>query len=176
MAGRYSRRRGTRRAPLRKFVWARSIGQGVINAPDTEPVGYSTDLLQQFKDAYGADPLGCTVMRIRGKVVWSVGQDLGVVGIGAIGIRTFTEPLTPDEEGPLTAPHADWMMYQPAYTYRPTAQDGAAWYALQMYDIDVKSNRKLEELGQGLGLFTEHNIAGVTGNIHYNLSIGLKLP
>ena len=45
----------------------------------------------------------------------------------------------------------------------------------QMYDIDVKSTASSSSV-RSLGLFTEHNIAGVTGNIHYNLSIGLKLP
>ena len=46
----------------------------------------------------------------------------------------------------------------------------------QRFDVDVKANRKLEELAQGLVLAASHDTIGVAGEFTWNLSIGLKLP
>ena len=63
-------RRGGRRAPLRKFVWAR--WSGVLNPAGQavdDPNGPSAvNVLSQFENAYGADIIGSTVVRARGAI------------------------------------------------------------------------------------------------------------
>lgn len=170
-----ARRRGGRgfsRQVRRKFVWARSFGTGIVAAGD---VGLTVDLLEDFKAALGSDILGCTVMRIRGEYL----LDQGPVAesesqIAVVGIRTFTEPLDATEELPLTTPHADWMSYEPLTTVHHPGD--TANYKVNRRVIDVKSSRKMEELGEGLGLFVEHNTVGVAAGFTWALSIGLKLP
>ncbi len=160
--------RGQSSGSNRKFVWARQGGSAAV---DTDQ-GLTIDLLQEFQTAYGADILGSTITRIRGVVQWNLG-DVAVAGLAAItAIRTADQTeLQADAEGPLTSYHADWMAFV------PTILDDSvpsAWHQ----EIDVRSQRKMEELGRTLALSFETDAADATTAIEvkYFFSVGLKLP
>lgn len=114
-------------------------------------------------------------MRIRGEYLLDQGPVADSESqIAVVGIRTFSEPLDATEELPLTTPHADWMSYEPLISVNHPGD--TANYKVSRRVIDVKSSRKMEELGEGLGLFVEHNTVGVAAGFTWALSIGLKLP
>lgn len=172
-----SRRRGrsTRRAPLRKFVWARSFG---FLGSDTGQFG--VDLLGNFQQEYGAQLVGATVVRIRGFI--SPGQTplQGTYG-GVYGIIVDTDNTILDDSRNAVEQreHDDWLAYLP-YTIqgvenRPgnvaTSNANANEWA-----VDIKSSRKVQELGQSLFLFRETPSLGSAPGMEWHLSIGLKLP
>lgn len=181
MARRFnSRGRGTRRAPLRKFVWARVTGNLV--QPDTR----GTDLLDAFQTEYGAQLLGATVMRIRGYLIPDLPSD-PVPGIvtGVTGIIVEQDQELADqalENVPRARAHDDWLAWLPFLvdsTNGGVAPPGtASWNAdASPWAVDIKSSRKIEELGQGLHMWYDTVAPGsVTVNMNYDLSIGLKLP
>lgn len=74
--------------------------------------------------------------------------------------------------GPIGAPHEDWFMYEPWLT---TSGAGGLIDTDGGLVIDVKSNRKLEELGQQL-LLSVQCPAGITFDVAMQLSILLMLP
>jgi len=166
-----SRRRHTvsRGTPRRKFIWARQAGL-VSGGPAS---GGEVDLLQLFNQTYGADLVGATVMRIRGIMAVrsaNIGQHL------VAGVRVMADggpPFSATTEGPNVQPFADWMLYEPFTT--DVASGNSTDVSARV--IDVKSARKLEELGDGLRLqwnMPPGNVVTVT--FDYTLSIGLKLP
>lgn len=169
-----SRSGSRRRVALspRKFVWARHGGA----LTDAEPVA---DLLETFQAEYGAQLLGSTVMRIRG-FVYPVILDtfhFGVVG----AIVENDDDLTQTEQsyGPTARPHDDWLMWWPYYSDANSVNGtGFASGNAQgsAYGVDVKSSRKIEELGQGLHLWRYTTTGGSPAVIQYDLSVGLKLP
>lgn len=163
------RRGGAGRSSNRKFVWARQNGSVAVD----DDQGAVVNLLDNFRAAYGADILGSTVMRIRGTIFWNT-ANVTIDAITAVSaIRTAEQvELEQDAEGPLTSMHADWMMYQ------TTILDNNApgWYLVARQDIDVKSSRKMEELGETLALAFEHDAAATALGVKYILSVGLKLP
>lgn len=168
-----TRRRGGSRRFQRKFVWDRTFGS--IAGPDT-----GADLLAPFRSQPGATHLGATIMRIRGYIIPS--DAFGTVaGAGIAGIRVDTwneDPAEPSNQ-PVLQPNADWMAYLPwnlsavATTDRFTGS--ATWNdQASLWTVDVKSNRKLEELNQTLWLFGDQN-GGGDRSYFYHLSIGMKL-
>lgn len=182
MASRRNFTRRNRRAPLRKFVWARATG--FASAPETSGV----DLLDLFQAEYGAQLLGCTVVRIRGFVTPFVtggtAGETAVSGRWGIIVESDNELSTQDPlvQGPGARPHDDWMMWAP-FSFEPVAlgpvgDQPATWNAeASVWGVDIKSNRKIEELGQGLHLWYDYVASGgVNVNLDYQLSIGLKMP
>ena len=171
----------SRRQLARKWVWARSMGTGIVAAPDGGALfgGFTTDLLEEFKAGYGADPVGVTVSRIRGQILYSPGPVATQETQNAvIAARIATEPFGENEEVPHQVPHADWFMWYPTLSTTHFLQDsqlnGNVYQ--ERIDVDVKANRKLEELAQGLVLAASHDTIGVAAEFTWNLSIGLKLP
>lgn len=175
-----ARRRGGRRAPLRKFVWART--QDVLSGPGT----LGADLLEQFQTEYGAQLLGSTVVRIRGYVVpvATTAQTLPTPLTGDWGVIVESDNDLADPaditKAPLSRPHDDWLAWQPfwfggGFTGPPTGA-GASNPNADAFSVDIKSSRKIEELSQGLHIW--YSYVGNTGvvDLHYDLSIGLKLP
>ena len=163
--------RGRRRSfsSRRKFVWARSAGTGIVAA---QPGGFTRDLLEEFKARFDGDPVGMTVVRIRGEVLWNPGPvAAGQEATGVLAARVATEPFGTSEELPITISHADWFMYEPFITHSDWSEG-----FMHRRVIDVKANRKLEELAQGLLLAAQHTTAGVSAEVTWNLSVGLKLP
>lgn len=165
------------RAPLRQFIWARYATSLIVPAEG----GINRDILEDFEAEYGADLVGATVVRIRGIIALKPPADEGGahVVIGA-GIRTYGERNTPSnadnlasEPGPFSGPHADWMMYRPIY------MADVIPYIEREVEIDVKANRKIEELGQSLMISLEQfpgSEATKAYDAFVNLSLGLKLP
>lgn len=110
-------------------------------------------------------------MRVRGVLLGAPAE--AVSGSLTLGMRVFTEDAAiTDEGGPVSFPHGDWMLYDEfLYTASPVLPGPGR----PLVEIDVKSARKFEELGQGLLLSLENTTSSaidVTGT----LSIGLKLP
>jgi len=174
-------RRGqsTRRsAPTRrKFVWVRHT----VTAAVTNQV-LGSDLLSQFETDYGAQLIGCTVVRIRGIVFATTAQE----GAGADHFRMAARvesgrglDLTaalPAAAGPFDGENADWMLWQPFFQVRPLA--GTIDGDLVGRVIDVRASRKLEELDERLVMFVAPNPAApaVAWTYGWDLSIGVKLP
>jgi hypothetical protein len=146
------------------------------------------DLLSLFQEEYGAQLLGCTVVRIRGLVTpfitGGTAPDTAVNGRWGIVVESDNELTTQDPllQGPGARPHDDWMMWAP-FEFEPDAlgpvsNEPATWNAeSSVWGVDIKSNRKIEELGQGLHLWYDYVASGGVGvNLDYQLSIGLKMP
>lgn len=171
-------KRGSVARPRRKLVWARTLVAGSISSttfPAPGDVAY-VNLLGQFETQYGADMLGCTIMRLRGRVGFVVtGVNTASIAQLIFGARIATQesssppaPLTelPDSAGPATSPHADWMCYAPINSTFNGDDSGL---------IDVKSMRRLDELNQYfLGAFQMGNNSAATFNA--TLSTLLALP
>lgn len=182
MATRSRRRgRGTRRAPLRKFVWARSQGFLPGDAPER-----GLDLLGQFQQEYGAQLLGATVVRIRGFIVPAnftspiVGTVRGTFGV-IVGKDTddYSAPTLAVEQ----REHDDWLAYlpwamnvPPADQYSPDVTRYTSNVQASPFAVDIKSSRKIEELGQTLQLWRSEPTAAGGAGTEWHLSMGLKLP
>ena len=86
-------------------------------------------------------------------------------------VTTSSVPLLGTANDPLADPIADWMLFEP-FTLTGTGNDN---YSVDRRVIDVKSARRLEEVGQtvllsfGGGSVDQQQVSGV-------LSLGLKLP
>lgn len=169
MARTFARGRRTR-APRRKFVWDRT--NGIIAGPAT-----GVDLLAPFRSQPGATHLGATVMRVRGYIIPSEALT-STAGAGIVGMRVDTwneDPLEISNQ-PVLQPDADWMFWGPWNVgTRATPFMETSWnHAASIWAVDVKSNRKLEELNETLWLFGDQN-GGADRSYFYNLSIGMKL-
>ena len=138
----------------------------------------------QLRSQPGATHLGATVTRIRG-YVWpdAVGGEAPANPYlaGAIGFRIDAwneDPLDVDNN-PFAQPDEDWMGWLPYFHYRPVGADlrsEITWNAqASPYAVDIKAQRKLEELNQTLWMFFTPPGEGVI-TYNWDLSIGLKLP
>lgn len=189
---RYSRQRGRRSAPRRKFIWAESHGQLTTGSEEEQP-DYQTqvNLLAEFQEEYGAQIIGATVVRIRGWIAPRPIADLtdqaAFWSAGALIDDDYSQSLVAADRAtqqmsPFNAPNADWLMWQCGFV--PASVEGVQPDVTSMpgspYQVDNKSSRKLEELGQGLYLHVgTEDFTGaviVPMNFLYCLRIGLKLP
>ena len=154
---RVSRGTGARR----KWVWARHSAVGIA-VPAQDAI--FSDLLSEFETRYGADLIGATIMRTRGE--FKTSQSV------VIGARRWQEPvdgvtrLTVDDS-PINRPEHDWFLYRPVLLDVTTG--------VRVVEIDVKSSRKVEELGESI-LWSVGNIASAAAEVSWDLSLGLKLP
>lgn len=152
----------------RKFIWARVNGSAVVD--DTQ--GICVDLLEPFRALYGSDLVGVTVDRVRGTIFWNT-ENVVVSGITCVSaIRTESQLNLSEEEGPLAAKHDDWMMYDTTIL----DDNSPGWYLVDRRPIDVRSSRKMEEVGETLMLAFEHDAAATALGVKYVLSVGFKLP
>lgn len=138
---------------------------------------FAADLLAGFSTRYGADPLGCTLVRVRGVIAVSSTSAAGIpvtVGIRVGQDRDAT--LTDTEQNPETSgQYLDWLMFEPFLSGTNAAPGQGTDVAARM--VDVKARRKLEELDQTLILNAGSSSATVsTQNLFYNLSMLLALP
>lgn len=172
---------GRRRAPLRKFVWARSFG--ILATGAGTPLGL--DLLGNFQSEYGAQLIGSTVVRIRGYIApTAIGGGADSLGFGGVwGIiigrdnDDYTDPLMAVEQ----REHDDWLAYLPWAVQNPNlAQEQllSSNVDASPFAVDIKSQRKIEELGQTLQLWRTQLDGGDVDwtGWEWHLSIGLKLP
>lgn len=158
--------------PRRKLVWARTSVETTF-AGAAPFVPFQADLLAGFVARYGADPVGCTVARIRGFVVVnSTVANYPVV----VAARTGTEgEVAATDFNPMTAgEYNDWMMYEPCLA-PIAAREPIEGVSARI--IDVRSSRKLEELDETLFLYAgTDSAAAATVSLFFNLSVLLMLP
>lgn len=143
-----ARRRKVSRGTPRKKVWVRHfIGESELLAGAG---AYSLPLLS-FEASYGAQLLGCTILRVRADLyVESTVQSAGYL----YGLRVATADVVADlapapAQAPGSMPHADWMAYG-------LITAGATGGFSHSEDVDVRSMRKLDELNQTLLLAVEN--------------------
>lgn len=175
MASRRSRR-GFRRQVARKFVWDRTSGTVVGAADGTGTIG--VDLLSAFRDQPGATHLGATVTRIRGFIYPESAGDVPAFFAGVAGFRidSWNESAVDLTNQPFAMPDEDWLGWLP-YSIDTSAgpqQSYANWNEGGGWAVDIKAQRKLEELNQTLWMFVTVPPTGVV-NYNYILSVGLKL-
>ncbi|WP_157034563.1 hypothetical protein [Corynebacterium jeddahense] len=155
------------RTPRRKMIWVRDVGA----SPAATPTG-ATDLLTDFRALNGgAQPLGVTVTRMRGRLAAQVSASptfLTDMTVGAI-VLPRTIPAA-DIPTPVTDLHADWLMWQPM----DGLGQGAASAAGFSVEIDVRSQRKMDEVGETLWLAWEGT--GLTTSLAWSISTLVKLP
>lgn len=142
-----TRSRVITRARPRKLVWARNI-----TGPNTGDTRYFP--LVGFYAASGLLKVpGVTVVRMRGMIY--VNAVAGVVGgLGVLGARVtdaadVVAPIATTNVG--TDVHNDWLMFMPFAVPSATADDPD----FVATEFDVKSSRKIEEVGQDLSIFVD---------------------
>lgn len=175
MAQRYrAARRGTR-SSRRKLVWARGV-----NISPGETVR-SYDLLANWRTAmdWGSTP-GVTIRRIRMDVT-AMGSDFSDYEAGfapnlpVLGLIVWSQDTAPEDlPDPVDTEgrHSDWMSWG---QYSPLAQGGNS----AQFTVDVKSQRKLEEMRQTVWLVRD--TVGQVGAenttlFRINTSVLLALP
>lgn len=170
-------RRVSRGTPARrKLVWARiaeeqfSVAAGEFNG---------LNLLNQFETAYGANLIGCTVVRIRLRysafIADTTGQPVAAMGVRVADDANITSAIATDPLGPLNDLHADWMMWDTTHAslVQPAASTNEG-PLLSRY-MDIKSMRKFEELGQGIYALFDH-VAAVPVVFSVSASTLVALP
>ena len=136
--------------------------------------GDAVDLLTQFRSAaeYGAQPMGVTITRVRGRVILSetttVKTNDGFVWGLVVEDRNSTAAEVPK---PLADDHVDWMAWTPLARSGPDGLTGE----FSSWEIDVKAQRKLDEVGQTLWLSMDTAVTS-TWSATFFLSVLLKLP
>ena len=133
------------------------------------------DLLTDFRTAgqYGAQPLGTTITRIRGAIVLipSAPTPTGIVAGLIVEDRAAPAGQVPL---PIQERHVDWLAWQPIPS---VGRDGVTGLSTS-YEIDVRSQRKMDEVGQTLWFTWEEAVTSVTvtWSVTLFLSVLLKLP
>lgn len=159
---------GFHRQVRRKFIWDRHAGS-------IATTGFGVDLLAPFRAQPGATHLGATIMRIRGFVYPNSVSD---TKIGVIGFRvdSWNEDPTDSQNQPSVQPDEDWLGWLPFFQEPGAPLEGTATWNQQAspWAVDIKANRKLEELNQTLWMFVDQPDTN-QNDYSYNLSIGMKL-
>ena len=172
---RYSNRGRSGGQSRRRLFWARRRVNLVYT--DTERA-YPTDLLSEFQAAYDADLFGFTVTRVLGTVcLWTEESDVETSRWWSGGIRVadsagVNEADTDPEQLNLTPannPHADWMYATNVPIWFSPSATGLARYPYY-FQIDNRSQRRLDELGQSLYLFS-----GVHASPPNNVQAGIDV-
>lgn len=166
-----ARRGGGSRRPTRKFVWARQ--EGIITNVAVDGVT-RTALLSDFETLYGAQLIGCTIVRIRGLI--GVRPVTAASSFNSVRAAVQVEPNPSGApvvaDGPYGGEHNDWMLFEPFHT-----ASGVGNSEVDGRVIDVRSSRKLEELNQGLFLYFGTRSTNTSAvDVVFDLSIGIKLP
>ena len=158
---RYSNRRGS--APRRRLFWARRAGLVTLTEAN---LASQQSLLATFQEAYDADLFGFTVTRIIGHYThWtSDATDVSTTYNLSVGIRvdetSDTQGIDDTQQSdrlPINDPHVDWMYARNnlGITYGTSASattDQTAIQANNRVELDLRAQRRLDELGQSLYL------------------------
>ena len=116
--------------------------------------------------------MGVTVTRVRGRV--SVQETTGTPTGDFLGLGLIVEDrnsLASEIPHPYADEHADWMAWMPLTAY---GQDGITG-SRAAFEIDVRSQRKMDEVGQTLWLSLDAAVTS-TFSVIVSLSVLLKLP
>jgi len=153
-------------APRRRLVWART--DYVSGALTSDAV----DLLAAFRTAaqYGAQPIGITIARVHivGDLSTGSGAD-GIVGGLMIDDRNHA---VADIPRPMADEGQDWMMFQP---WPLVGESGRTGTSVKV-SADVRSQRRLDEVGQTLWLSWDSRSATLTYQLQLWVSVLLRLP
>lgn len=162
--------RGTRgKTQRRKSVWARSSTSQTLGAG----ASFAVNLLQGFETDYGANLIGCTVVRIRGQVLAAVTTASAAVDELRMGIRVATATeVSAALAGPVDEAHADWMAWEP-FLASGVGTDNGSWAAVR--EIDVKAMRRLDEIDMQLTAYVE-SFSPAAWEFGWSLSVLLLLP
>ena len=162
------RRGGNGRRHTRKFIWDRHAG----TIPTTS---FGVDLLAPYRSQPGATHLGATVTRIRG-FIYPDSVGTSTLGVAGLRVDTWNEDPLDSSNQPSVQPDADWLAWLPFFAVDGTPTAIATWnQEASVWAVDIKAQRKLEELNETLWLFVDQPDT-LQNNYSYNLSIGLKLP
>lgn len=181
----------------RKLIWARTpfavtslegVAAGTGGAIEVQ------DLLAPYRTEAGITrgPVGLTVVRIRMTIGFDVtatdasGTVAQIRAIGGIyyGIRVYDFPELAAEEaagivarGPMIEPHLDWMTWGRVPVRHTSVPVAASTNIIGNADVDVRSMRKIDELGQTLGLAVQTTSGGAgVAAITCQTSVLLALP
>lgn len=169
--------RSTRRnRPRRKLEWAD------FAIDDTVAVGnfVSYDVLSQFKGVTGASVTGCTIARIHART-WVtsavvVGDGLSDAFIvdqvdevaAGPGVATSTAHVL----SPAFSPNADWMLYRQWNAHPHYSFNGA----IDQWEADVRSRRRIHEIGDTLLYILENRDASATVSFATHIRVLLMMP
>ena len=165
-----TRQTPSRQMPRRRLVWSRSrnvfVGVGTT--------GDGVDLLTTFRSAaeYGAQPIGVTITRVRGRVVLqetTATKTNDFLGLGLV-VEDRNSAVA-DVPKPFADDHVDWMAWLPMTAF---GQDGITGQVAS-FEIDVRSQRRLDEVGQTLWLTMDAAVTS-TFSVTIVLSVLLRLP
>lgn len=187
MATRYNSRRPVRKTgPKRNMFWARRTE---LITMEEGNLSTTHSLLANFNTVYGANLFGFTVTRIRGHYTWWTpdSQDVSTSFNLSFGIRTdeTADFEVANEDGEQTArtpfedPYADWMYVRNSLGITDSVQTHSSTReaAENIVELDIKSQRKLSELGERLYLMAGTNTAAAgTVYCRYDLHVLLKQP
>ena len=175
-----SRRSAPRVAgPRRKLVWARTFNSGQTHSPALAPTAINP--LALFESRLGADPIGITVMAIRGNVMWTIDNSAtaGERAMARWGIRVKSDADTTGGDLFGSGQDQDWMAWDGCALHTPNgAATGTAGEAgVYRQVVNVRSRRRLGELGDTLVLCSQVANASVTPAVFfYDLSLLIALP
>lgn len=138
------------RSARRRVQWARRTTLTGLAIPTA-----GVDLLSEW-DALTSNTVqaGATIARIHLAVNVNTATAGGMIVIG-VGVRDRS--AVPNIAGPVTAPHDDWMVWQPVIVGSNTLSNWSQ-------EIDVRSMRKLRSGGEFLNLAIE-NASGAGGAV-----------
>ena len=157
------RGRFTGSRPRRKRIWAREEHQLDVQANAIA----SHDLCMDFCAELGTNslPAGATIGGVKFDFRAFLSNAAGLENVSrvAVGIivveRVGTAPTGLEAPGPIENPHADWM-YRETFLPPTRAEDGTALAASEFGTLNntrqVRSQRKIEEIGQGLIFVVEN--------------------
>lgn len=171
--------------PLRRYEWARYFDDISIDLTGPRSTTNFTNMLTSFEQVLGADAAGTTVTRIRGHLVtWfaaAEGTTLRDMVNVPLGIRVATDPPAGQTNEQLveilSQEYADWMYYDTLFVPPlPAASTFTNSFAVRQ-DIDIKSQRRFDELQQSLYFITGAP-GGAAGTLEMKLylNILLKMP
>ena len=163
---RRSRAYGRTGAPQRKMIWAREVG---TTTDDLTRV----DLLSDFRAQLGSDVVGTTAIRIRGDIAAHTvaPAGTGTVPSFVVGVRVASEVIVDTADvDPAVDLHEDWMYWR---TVLPFQDEADMFFGVT---LDVKSMRKIDELGCTLFMYVSKGIdMAAADSIRYGMSTLLKL-
>ena len=180
MASRNSgRTRSVSRAPRRKLVWGRIFNSGQTHTPGLTSTNINP--LAFFESSYGANPIGVTIMAVRGNVMWTI-DNSATAGERAMfrwGVRVKSDQDTTAGDLFGSGADSDWMVWDGGALHSvngaATGTAGEAGFYRQA--VNARSRRRLDELGDTLVLSSQVANASVTPAVFfYDLSFLIALP
>jgi len=159
------------RGTSRKFIWAREANETSVAAGSF----FNAHLLTDLETQLGAQLFGGTVTRVRGQILVSGSTEAAAqAGFVSIGIRTYAENPDIQQVANANSEHADWLAWAfiPLHFGSTVPPEVGAVYR---WELDVKAQRKMEEVGDGLMISVANNVAGMAITAQWGLSIGYKL-